>query len=193
VTLETVHYENRPETLDGGDIAEYIGQWWAAQPLGNQEEVALKLFQMGPDGKGIKYYRPLRIEGYDTHHRLGKPPVRLPKYRPLFKGYLFFCGDITDRIWVRDIHKFAKIIDIPNQQRFVQQIIQVRDAQQKNPHLGMEPAPKLGTRMRVLSGDWEGKEGVLVRVGKHKKFYILIDVLSQAAELEIDAARLEPI
>jgi hypothetical protein len=184
-----IHCENMPESLDGRSVSEFVGQWWVGQPRGNQEESILKLM----DVKGVQYYRPLHIEGYDTHHRLGKPAVRLPKYRPLFKGYLCFCGEMADRIWARDTNKFASFIEIRDQKRFVTQLSQVQSALKTNPQMAMEPIPAKGTRMRVKSGLLMGTEGRFNCTGKHGKFVITLDAMNQAAELEIDAAKLEPI
>ena len=146
------------------------------------------------DAKGMAYFRPMAIVKTEIHHRLGgKPPVKLVTKKPLFPGYLCFCGEMQARIDCRDSGRFSSFIEIPQQQLFVKQLTQFEAAIKINPRLGMGPTPKKGARMRVASGIWQGYEGVFVRVDKHGKFYITLDAMSQAAELEIDAARLEPI
>ncbi len=61
--------------------------------------------------------------------------------------------------------------------------------------LPLDPHPYLkeGMVVEVVRGPLEGVRGILVRKGRHARFVVAINLIQQAASVEIDAVDVQPV
>lgn len=112
---------------------------------------------------------------------------------PLFPGYLFLFGDAPDRQAALRTNRVAKVLEVPDQQRFQTDLGQIHRVVSSDVPVDLYPRLKSGTRCRVTSGTLAGLEGVVIRRKGPWKVFVGVEFLGQSAELEIDPSMLEII
>ncbi len=165
------------------DIRDIYGAWWVARTKSRNEKVLAHMLCRYE----IPYFLPL-IE--KVSKRQGR---RIKSLLPLFSGYLFFCGDLDARLQVLTTNRTAQIIEVVDQDTLIHDLSQVHRALNTglpiNPHPGLVP----GKRCRVTAGALEGAEGILLRRKNITRILLQVEILGQAAAVEIDADFLEII
>jgi len=86
---------------------------------------------------------------------------------PLFTGYLFFCGNENDRVDEQALRAGAPLV----------------------PHKYIEK----GQWCRVIAGPLLGLEGIVIQTRGNTRLVLQIDMLGQAASVEIDVDMIEPV
>ena len=168
-----------PETTE---ISEISGKWRVARTKSrNEKALAHALLRWN-----IPYFLPL-IE--KVTRRQGRSQKTL---LPLFGGYLFFCGDQDDRQKALTTNRIAQVIEVVDQSVLIRDLTQIQKALSQGARLDPCPHLKSGMRCRVTSGVFAGLEGILVRKKNLSKLLLNIEMLGQAASLEIDSDLLEP-
>ncbi|MHC5048365.1 MAG: transcription termination/antitermination protein NusG [Planctomycetota bacterium] len=99
---------------------------------------------------------------------------------PLFPGYAAIS---TKRV--------CRILEIADQESFLDELRQIDDALSRGAAVYHCPFAVIGTRCRVVSGPFEGIEGVVCSRLGHNRLALQIQTLGQGAVLEIDADLLE--
>ena len=112
---------------------------------------------------------------------------------PLFPGYLFLSGDLTDGYAVISTKRVCRILEIEDQEHFRNELGEIVEALSRGAEVYHCPFAVIGTRCRVASGPFEGIEGVVCSRLGHNRLALQIQTLGQGAVLEIDADLLEPI
>ncbi len=112
---------------------------------------------------------------------------------PLFSGYVFFSGDLEDGYAAISARRACRIIQVVNQERFLDELEQIRLALARGAELYKCPFAVVGVRCRVIKGPFEGIEGVVSQQLRANRLALQIEALGQSAVLEIDADLLEPI
>jgi transcriptional antiterminator RfaH len=163
------------------DITDIYGDWWVARTKSRSEKVLAQILCR----REIPYFLPL-VEKISK--RRGR---RIKSLLPLFSGYLFFCGDQETRHQVLTTNKTAQLLDVVDQDTFVHDLSQIHRA--LNAGLPIDPHPELtpGKRCRVIAGPLEGAEGILLRRKNLVRILLQVEILGQAAAVEIDADFLE--
>lgn len=164
-------------------LAEIDGLWWVAHTKARNEK-ALAWFLAK---QNIAYFLPLRDK---LTVRKGR---RFKALLPLFSGYVFFNGDRDIRYSALTSNRIAQVIEVVDQAKLVHELTQIHTALSKGARLDPHPHLKEGDRCRVIAGPLAGTEGFLLRKKSITKLVLQIDILGQAAAVEIDADLLEPI
>ncbi len=112
---------------------------------------------------------------------------------PLFGGYLFFCGEERQRIEVLRTNRVANLIEVRDQYRLVQELSQIEQALAAGADLTPHDYIKVGERVRVIGGALAGLIGIVVKTKNAMRLVLQIDMLGQAASVEIDADMIEAI
>lgn len=138
-------------------------------------------------GKHVSYFLPMiwkvrRIRGRTIRSLL-----------PLFGGYLFFCGEERQRIEVLRTNRVANLIEVRDQYRLVQELSQIEQALAAGADLTPHDYIKVGERVRVIGGALAGLIGIVVKTKNAMRLVLQIDMLGQAASVEIDADMIEAI
>jgi transcriptional antiterminator RfaH len=162
-------------------IQDFEGQWWVVHTRSrNEKALAQDLIS-----KDISYFLPMSWKV----SRKSRRTIR--SFLPLFSGYLFFCGKEDERVELLKTNRVANLIEVDNQQKLLDELVQVNQALQSGAPLTPHNYIKKGQRCRVISGPLMGMEGIVVRSNNAVRLVLQIDMLGQAASVEIDVDMIE--
>jgi transcription antitermination factor NusG len=164
-------------------ISEFAGQWWVIHTKSrNEKALAHDLM-----GRNISYFLPMSWKV----RRKSRRTIR--SLLPLFGGYLFFCGTENDRVEVLRTDRVANLIDVKDQQKLVRELQQIEQALRAGVPITPHKYLKEGQKCRVMAGPLMGLQGVVVRSPGTTRLVLQVDMLGQAASVEIDVDMIEPI
>jgi len=168
---------------EGKLLKDFSGRWWVAHTKSRNE----KALANDLAGKGISYFLPMSWKVKKTRGRT------IRSLLPLFGGYLFFCGDERQRIETLKTNRVANIIDVRNQQRLVEELSQIERAISNGVNLSPHNYIKIGQRCKVIGGALAGLAGIVVKTKNQMRLVLQIDMLGQAASVEIDTDMIEVV
>ena len=177
-------HENPPITYpEQTSITEFAGQWWVAHTKSrNEKALAHDLI-----ARDICYFLPMTLSITRRTRRTVKSLL------PVFTGYMFFCGDEGQRVEVLRTNRVANIIDVTNQLTLLQELAQIEKALKAGSPLTPHAFVKKGQWCRVIAGPLMGLEGVVQDVRSITRLILQINMLGQAACVEIDVDMIEVI
>lgn len=135
---------------------------------------------------GLEHYLPLREETKVYQRR--KVTVR----KPVFPGYLFAVFDDESRLVVQKSNLLVRILVVGDQDRFLRELAQVRQALDVDPTLGATAALEKGRRVRIMTGPFQGLEGVVQAWRGTTRVLLSIEMIGQAIAVETGMEVLEP-
>jgi transcription antitermination factor NusG len=176
--------ENPPLVYpEGLAISQFTGQWWVAHTKSrNEKALAQDLI-----AKDIPYFLPMSWNIRRHRERTFKSLL------PVFTGYMFFCGKELDRVEVLKTNRVAGIIDVVDQTKLVSELAQIEQALRAGAPLLRHDYIKKGQWCRVTAGPLMGLEGIVLEVRKITRLILQIEMLGQAACVEIDINMIERI
>jgi transcription antitermination factor NusG len=162
-------------------ICDFAGQWWVVHTRSrNEKALAHDLIH-----RNISYFLPMSWKV----RRRSRRTIR--SFLPLFSGYLFFCGQEDQRIELLRTNRVANIIEVKDQQTLLNELVQIDQALRAGAPLTPHKYIKAGQRCRVIAGPLIGLEGIVVRTKSATRLVLQIDILGQAASVEIDIDMIE--
>ncbi len=162
-------------------IRDFEGQWWVVHTRSrNEKALAHDLIS-----KDISYFLPMSWKVRSKSRRT------IRSLLPLFNGYLFFCGRENQRVELLKTNRVAHLIEVDDQQKLLGELVQVNQALQSGAPLTPHKYIKTGQRCRVIAGPLIGLEGIVVRSKNATRLVLQIDMLGQAASVEIDVDMME--
>lgn len=166
---------------DVNSISDFTGLWWVAHTKSrNEKALAQDLIR-----KNISYFLPMIRK---IRRRRGRTMRSL---LPLFNGYLFFCGKENQRIELLRTNRVANLIEVKDQQKLLDELLQIEQAIRAGAPLTPYRYIKAGRRCRVTAGPLADLHGVVVRTKNATRLVLQIDMLGQAASVEIDVDMIE--
>lgn len=177
-------HENPPITFpDQVSIESFAGHWWVAHTKSrNEKALAQDLI-----ARKIHYFLPMTLSVTRRTRRTVKSLL------PLFTGYMFFCGNDDNRVEVLQTNRVANIIEVPDQLSFLTELTQIEKALRAGVPISPHPYLKKGQWCRVIAGPLMGSEGIVQEVKNNLRLILQINLLGQAASVEIDVDLIEPI
>jgi transcriptional antiterminator RfaH len=174
--------ENPPTTWpEVESLRDFAGLWWVAHTKGrNEKALAQDLIR-----KDISYFLPMSWKVERRRQR------KIRSLLPLFSGYLFFCGDENQRIEVLRTNRVANIIEVRDQERLLKELLQIEQALRAGAPLVPHKYIKTGQRCRVIAGALADLQGIVIRTKKATRLVLKIDMLGQAASVEVDIDMIE--
>jgi len=164
-------------------IRDFTGLWWVAHIRSrNEKALAHDLI-----GKNISYFLPMTWKVRRRSHRT------IRSLLPLFSGYLFFCGNENERIGLLRTNRVANLIEVKDQEKLLDELLQIEYALRAGAPLTPYKYIKAEQRCRVIAGPLLGLEGIVVTVKNTTRLVLQIDMLGQAASVEIDIDMIEPV
>jgi len=164
-------------------IEEIEGQWRVAHTKSrNEKALAVTLGNWE-----IPYFLPLTEKVTKRKQRVFKSLL------PLFSGYVFFCGGQDQRHQAMTTNRIANIIEVTDQTKLITELSNIQVAMASGLPIDPHPYLKAGNRCRVIAGPLMGFEGVVIRKKNKTKILLEIDILGQAAAVEIDSELLERV
>jgi transcription antitermination factor NusG len=176
--------ENPPVTWpEEQSIVEFSGAWWVVHTRSrNEKALAQDLI-----GRHINYFRPMN---WKVRRQRGRT---IRSLLPLFTGYLFFCGEENQRIKVLKTNRVANLIEVKDQQRLVDELLQIEKALRAGAPLAPHKYLKAGQHCRVIGGALADLRGIIVRTKNTARLVLQIDILGRATSVEIDTDMIEVI
>ena len=168
---------------EGKSIGDFQGDWWVAHTKArNEKALAHQLVQ-----RDVSYFLPM-------HWKVSKSRGRtIRSLLPLFPGYLFFCGDDDDRLEVLKTNRAANILPVQDQQLLVDELAPIETVLLLGKTVLPHDYLKVGQKCRVTAGPLMGTEGIVVETPKETRLVLQVDMLGQAASVEIAADMIEKI
>jgi transcription termination/antitermination protein NusG len=164
-------------------ISRFEGRWWVAHTKSrNEKALAQDLIT-----RGISYFLPMSLKVSRKSRRTIKSLL------PLFGGYLFFCGQDNICSDVKRTDRVANIIEVIDQQKLLGELVQIERVLQAGEQVMPHDYIKAGQRCRVIAGPLMGLVGIVVTVKGTTRLVLQVDILGQAASVEIDIDMVEKI
>lgn len=176
--------EENPPVLwpQAPSIQEFEGQWWVAHTKSrNEKALAHDLV-----AKNVSYFLPMTMKVSRRSHRTFKSLL------PLFSGYLFFCGREKERIELLKTNRVVNLLEVADQTELVRELVRVEQAIRAGAPLVPHKYIEKGQWCRVIAGPLLGLEGIVVQTKGDTRLVLQIDMLGQAASVEIDIEMIEP-
>ena len=164
-------------------ICDFAGIWWVAHTKSrNEKALANDLVR-----KKINYFLPM---SWKTRHQRGR---KIRSLLPLFSGYLFFCGNENQRLELLRTNRVANVIVVKNQQKLLSELVQIEQALKAGAPLIPHKYVRKGQLCRVTTGPLADLQGVVVTTKKAARLVLQIDMLGQAASVEVDTDMIEVV
>lgn len=158
-------------------------RWMVLHTKSRQEKAVAR--QLG--AQGVSIYLPLVDRTRLVRGR------KMRSQLPLFPGYLFLFGERDDGFAAISTKRVCRIIEVQDQDRFVEEIEQIAQALTAGAELDLYPFATEGQRCRITRGPFYGLEGVVLERKRLARLVLQVDILGQGAALEVDADFLEPV
>jgi transcription antitermination factor NusG len=162
-------------------IRDFAGRWWVAHTKSrNEKALAHDLI-----AKKVSYFLPMT---WNVQRRSGRT---LRSLLPLFGGYLFFTGEEQARLEALRTNRVANTIEVKNQQKLVGELVQIEQALRVGAPLVPHKYLKVGQHCRVIGGPLMDLQGLIVKAKNAMRLVLQVDMLGQAASMEIDMDMIE--
>jgi len=164
-------------------ICDFSGQWWVVHTRSrNEKALAHDLVN-----REISYFLPMSWKV----RRQSRRTIR--SLLPLFGGYLFFCGEDNQRLELLRTDRVANLIEVKDQQRLLAELVQIEQALRAGVPLTPHKYIKTGQQCRVTAGPLLGLQGIVVKTSGSMRLVLQVDMLGQAASVEIDIDMVEVV
>jgi transcriptional antiterminator NusG len=176
--------ENPPVAWpEGKPLRDFAGVWWVAHTRSrNEKALASELVC-----KNVSYFLPMT---WKVRRQRGRT---IRSLLPLFGGYLFFCGGEGQRLDVLRTNRVANLIEVNDQHRLIEELEQIEQALRAGAPLIPHKYIRAGQVCRVIAGPLADLQGIIVTAKNAMRLVLQIDMLGQAASVEIDADMIEPV
>lgn len=162
-------------------ICDFTGLWWVVKTKSrNEKALAHALIS-----KETSYFLPM---SWKVRHQRGR---KIKSLLPLFGGYMFFCGNEKQRVELLRTNRVASLIEVNDQQKLIAELIQIEQALKIGLPLVPENYVKVGQHCRVTQGPLAGLQGIAIQTKGVTRLVLQIDILGQAASVEIDTDLIE--
>lgn len=177
-------HENPPLVWPQTDSIRLLeGCWWVAHTKSrNEKALAHDLV-----AKNISYFLPMTWKVRRQSHRTIKSLL------PLFTGYLFFCGNEAARVELLKTNRVANLLEVKDQEGLVRELTRFEQALRAGAPLIPHKYIRKGQWCRVIAGPLLGLEGIVVQTKGDTRLVLQINMLGQAASVEINMDMIEPL
>jgi transcription antitermination factor NusG len=152
------------------------GRWWCLHTKPRQEKAAARHLR----SRRIIHYLPQVVQESRTP---GGRVIR--SIIPLFTGYLFLCGDDTERVEALKSNNLANVLDVVDQPGLDRDLRQIHQMLTSGLPVVPEPTHPFGARIRILNGPLTGLVGCVVRRGKRDQFVAVVQFLGRGATVDL--------
>jgi transcription antitermination factor NusG len=164
-------------------VVDFIGKWWVAHTKSrNEKALAHDLIH-----REISYFLPMTWKVSRKSRRTVKSLL------PLFSGYVFFCGDENQRLELLRTDRVANLIEVNNQEQLIDELLQIERVLRSGEPITPHKYLKKGQKCKVIAGPLMGIQGIIISVKGHTRLVLQVDMLGQAASVEIEIDMIEPI
>lgn len=164
-------------------LRDFLGQWWVIHTKSrNEKALANDLLN-----REISYFLPMSWKVRKKSRRT------IRSLLPLFGGYLFFCGNENQRVEVLRTNRVANLIEVTDQQTLIDELVQIERALRTGAPLTPHKYIQKGQQCKVIAGPLADLVGIVIRAKNATRLLLQVDMLGQAASVEIDIDTIELI
>jgi transcription antitermination factor NusG len=176
--------ENPPMLFpESATVPSLTGQWWVAHTKArNEKALAWDLVRVE-----VPYYLPLILR---TSFSGGRKRRGL---MPLFPSYVFIVGGEEQRHQTLQTGRVCQLISVPDQSQLIAELSTISRAIAAGATIDPVPFAEVGKLVRVSRGPFKNMIGKVIRRDNSLRLLLSVSILSQAAEMDIDADVLEPL
>jgi transcription antitermination factor NusG len=150
--------------------------WWVAHTRSRQEKaLARHLLPLS-----VPFYVPMhekRLRGGDRDRS---------SYLPLFPGYVFFRGSVSERRSAVQSRLVVQVLEVDDQARLQRELFELHALQESGASLfPFEPLGP-GDAVRIAEGPFEGYTGVILRGQARPRLLVSITMLCKTVAVEFD-------
>jgi transcriptional antiterminator RfaH len=177
---------NPPNLWDASFVfpAKESAVWWCVHTKPRQEKATARDLRKA----GIAYYLPQVMRESRTPQ--GR---RIQSVVPLFLGYLFFHGDLEDRLVALRGHRLANVLEVADQESLARDLRQIHTMLSSGLPVSAEPAVPVGATVRIATGPLTGLVGKVVRRGKRDQFVAVVRFLGRGAMVDLQDWQVEQV
>jgi len=131
--------------------------------------------------RGIESFLPLIEEVHLWSDRKKKV------MEPLFRGYLFVRTDLKDRISILQTAGVVKFVSVGPRLSWIpdEQIARVRIVSGRPDQIKREPYLSSGERVKIVSGAFQGVEGIIIWLKGSTRVVVSLDSIAQSVSVEV--------
>ncbi len=168
---------------DGKSVEELEGRWWVAHTRSRNEKALAQELK----GKDISYFLPMSWKVRSSRGR------KIRSLLPVFSGYLFFCGGEESRLGVLKTNRVANILKVDDHEQLVCELSAIERALRSGSVLRPHKYISKGQQCRVTGGPLVDVRGYVVETKGEARLVLQVDMLGQAASVEVDMDLIEVI
>jgi transcription antitermination factor NusG len=168
---------------EGKPLEDFQGQWWVAHTKSRNE----KAFAHDLKSRDVNYFLPMT---WKIRHVRGR---KIKSLLPLFGGYLFFCGGESERLEALKTNRIASLIEVKDQQQLVMELSAIEKALRTGAQLQSHKSIQSGQRCIVTAGALKDIEGIVQQSQSGTRLLLKVNMLGQAASVEVDSDSIEII
>lgn len=168
--------------LDQLSVESNPGHWHVMYTLSRREKDLMRKLR----AQGIAHFGPM------IAHRKRSPAGRIrTSYIPLFTGYVFVCGDETDRYEAVSTGCVSRCLSVSDNAELLADLQRIHVIADTGTDVRPEPRPLVGRRAVVVSGPMTGIRGTITREHSQHRLTVLVTFMNQGASIQIDEADVE--
>lgn len=157
--------------------------WWVARTKSRQE----KALAWDLVARKMEYFLPLVARPQNCRNRIRSAIV------PLFAGYMFFRGNLTDRQIAMQTGRVAQILAVDDQRGLIAELDHIAQVASQEIALELCDFVKCGQKVRIIDGPFKGIEGIVKKQKNRTRLVLTVAAIRQAAAVEIDLRQALPI
>jgi transcriptional antiterminator RfaH len=157
--------------------------WWVLHTRPRSEKaLARKIL-----GQELSYFLPLYKREWRSRGRL------LCSHMPLFASYLFLRGNGDARRRALETNLVANCLPVAAQEQLCADLFRVYQLMTSGAPLTPEERMPPGTRVEIIDGPLAGLEGIILRAGTRKRFYVEVKFLQRGVSAEVEGWMIRPL
>ncbi len=112
---------------------------------------------------------------------------------PLFPGYVFCRPTPGKRVELSGNERVLTVIDVPDQERFVDELRQIYRALKVSAELDTVPYLAAGREVEIVRGPFKGIKGVIEQTKGRFRLMLIATMMNRSVPLEVDIGDVEPL
>lgn len=158
------------------------GSWHVMYTLSRREKDLMRKLR----ALGVPHFGPM------AEQRKRSPQGRIrTSYIPLFTGYVFVCGDETERYDAVSTGCVSRCLSVTDNSQLLLDLQRIHLISETGTDVRPEHRPIVGKTAVIVSGPMTGVRGVITREHSQHRLTVLVKFMNQGASVQIDEADVE--
>jgi transcriptional antiterminator RfaH len=171
-----------PDLLTSLSAESNPGTWHVMYTLSRREKDLMRKLR----AQGVSHYGPM------VQQRKRSPAGRIrTSYVPLFTGYVFVCGDETDRYNAVSTGCVSRNLQVTENSELLSDLCRIHLLQEAGTDVRPEPKPLVGRKAVVKTGPMTGVKGTISQEHSHHRLTVIVQFMNQGASVQVDEADIE--